>query len=81
MTIPGQFWAQCARITGQREVRMELAAGANIAALLEKVYARWPGLSAFDKTLMIAVGVEWAMRDQVLNDGASVMLAPPIAGG
>ena len=81
MTVTVQFWAQCARVTGQREVRVDLPAGASIATLLTEVYARWPELSAFNKTLIVAVGLEWAGREQVLKDGDSVMLAPPVAGG
>jgi molybdopterin converting factor small subunit len=81
MTVTVQFWAQCARVAGQRETRVELPDGATVAALLANVYARWPELSAFDKTLIVAVGLEWAKREQALKDGDSVMLAPPVAGG
>lgn len=81
MTVTLQFWAQCARVAGQREARMELPAGATVAALLEEVWGRWPELQAFDKTLLVAVGLEWAKRDHALKDGDSVMLAPPVAGG
>ena len=81
MTITVQFWAQCARVVGQRETRVELPASATVAALLENIYVQWPELQAFDKTLLVAVGLEWAKREHVLKDGDSVMLAPPVAGG
>lgn len=81
MTITVQFWAQCARVAGRREARVELPAGATVAALLEQVYTLWPELQPFDTTLLVAVGLEWAKREQVLKDGDNVMLAPPVAGG
>ncbi|MBI5393879.1 MAG: MoaD/ThiS family protein [Verrucomicrobia bacterium] len=81
MTVTVQFWAQCARVAGRREARVDLPAGATVALLLKEVYARWPELSAFDKTLLVAVGLEWANRGQALKDGDGVMLAPPVAGG
>jgi molybdopterin converting factor small subunit len=81
MTVTVQFWAQCARITSRRDARMDLPAGATVAALLKAIYARWPELSAYDKTLIVAVGLEWAKREQGLKDGDRVMLAPPVSGG
>lgn len=81
MTITVQFWAQCARVAGQREGRVELPANATVSTLLESVYGRWPALRAFDKTLLVAVDLEWANRDQTLKNGDCVLLAPPVAGG
>ena len=81
MTVTVQLWGQFARIADQRELRLDLPAGATTGSLLKAIYARWPQLAALDKSLLVAVGLEWVNRDQPLKDGDRVSLAPPVAGG
>jgi len=58
-----------------------VAAGATIADLLAKVFERAPQMKAMQKSMLVAVGVEYQTRDYVLQDGDEVSLFPPVQGG
>jgi molybdopterin converting factor small subunit len=55
--------------------------GATIGDLLEKVFERLPQLRAMQKSMLVAVGVEYQPRDYTLNAGDEVSLFPPVQGG
>jgi molybdopterin synthase catalytic subunit/sulfur carrier protein ThiS len=58
-----------------------LPAQATVADLLAELYRQHPRLREAEKTMLIAVGVEFAKRDDRLKDGDVVSLMPPLQGG
>jgi len=75
------FFSVLRDITGVDETVMEIAGQATVADLLEKVYAQWPKLKAWDANLLLAVDQTYVKRDAVLHENAEVALMPPVQGG
>ena len=55
--------------------------GATIGDFLNRVFERIPQLKAMQKSMLIAVGVEYQTSDYVLKAGDEVSLFPPVQGG
>ena len=81
MTVRVQFWSYFKDLTGCAQASEELAVGATICDLLQRLQARFPNLIAMQNSTLIAVGVEYQSRDYVLKDGDEVSLFPPVQGG
>lgn len=81
MQIRVQFWSYFKDLTGCAEVTEELASGASIADLLQRLHARFPQLVAMQNSTLIAVGIEYQGRGYVLKVGDEVSLFPPVQGG
>lgn len=78
-----------ARVTGAREVEVELGAPATPARLLAALAERWPGLRPLadlpddewaEGVLVVCAG-RIVERDEPLPDGAAVRVVPPLVGG
>ena len=81
MTVRVQFWSYFKDLTDCAQVNEELAAGATIGDLLQRLHARFPKLVTMQNSTLIAVGVEYQGRDHVLKDCDEVSLFPPVQGG
>ena len=81
MKVTVQFFSFLRQLTGQPELPVELPAQATVADLLAELYRRHPRLREAEKTTLIAIGVEFAKRDDRLKDGDVVSLMPPLQGG
>jgi len=66
---------------GSAEVRWELSQGATVAALIEYLKKRFPGLrQSIDHTLILVNG-RYAALENSLKDGDEVTILPIIGGG
>ena len=81
MHVGIQFWSYFKDLTGCAQTSEELASGATIGDLLQRLHARFPKLVAMQNSTLIAVGVEYQGKDYVLRDGDEVSLFPPVQGG
>jgi molybdopterin synthase catalytic subunit len=79
--ITVQLFSFFRQLTGQNELAIDLADNATVADALAQVYAKFPRLSEADKSIRIAVGVEFATRATKLRDGDVLSLMPPLQGG
>lgn len=79
MLIKIQYFAQLRDLRGPESV--ELAQGATVAVLLEKLYEITPSLAAWNKNLLLAAGTEWVQRDYVIGADDVISLMPPVQGG
>lgn len=68
-------------MVGQNELAIDLPDGATVADVLAELYRRFPQLHDAEKTMLMAVGVEFADRASVLCDGDVLSLMPPLQGG
>lgn len=75
------FYSYCRELAGTSEQEISVEAGSTIADLLRIIYATHPALEKLDKSLLIAVGVEYQLRDHRLESGDKVALFPPVQGG
>ena len=81
MRVRGQFFSQLRDLAGATELDVDLAEGATIADLLEKIYEKRPALRAHDKTTLVGVGVEFVDRNYVIKLGDEISIMPPLQGG
>ena len=81
MTISVHFYSYFKELAGCAGAKIELADGGTVGALLAEVWSRFPKLEPMQKSMLVAVGVDYATRDQVLKEGDEVSLFPPVQGG
>jgi molybdopterin synthase catalytic subunit/molybdopterin converting factor small subunit len=68
-------------VVGQNELVLELPEGARVADALGQLHAKFPRLKEAEKTMLTAVGVEFADRAGKLRNGDVLSLMPPLQGG
>jgi molybdopterin converting factor small subunit len=81
MKVHVQFFSRLRELAGVSEMELELSNGATAADLLELLYVRTPALHDWDKSILIAAGVEFVGRDYVLQPGDQISIMPPVQGG
>lgn len=81
MRVPVHFYSYFKDLTGCAETMETLADGGTLADLLKTVFQHFPKLTAMERAMLVAVGVEYQSRDYVLKQGDEVLLFPPVQGG
>jgi len=81
MKVHIQFFSRLRDLAGVSEMEIEVADGSQIADLLETLYVRTPSLRDWDKTILVAAGIEFVQRDYVLKAGDQISIMPPVQGG
>ena len=81
MTIAVHFYSYFKELTGCAETTVDSPEGGTIGELLSELMTRFPKLAPMQKSMLIAVGVDYAVREQVLKPGDEVSLFPPVQGG
>lgn len=81
MKIETQFFSRLRDVVSASHLTLELPEGSTVGDLLARLYADHPKLGGWDKTLLLAVGLDFAERTQVLHEGDSVSVMPPVQGG
>ena len=81
MKVHVQFFSRLRDLAGASEIDLEVPVHATVDDLLEKLYSRTPALRDWDKSILIARGVEFVARDYVLNPGDNISVMPPVQGG
>ncbi len=81
MTISVQFFSYFQELTTTASTTEELPEASTVAALREKLFTRFPRLAEMNRSMLIAVGVEYQPLEYVLHDGDEVSFFPPVQGG
>ena len=81
MRIRVHFYSYCKDLTGRASVSECLEPGSRIEGLLRKLMVRFPNLKPVQKSLLVAVGVDYQGLDYILQEGDEVSLFPPVQGG
>lgn len=81
MKIEVQFFSWFKDAAGCERTSEVLPSNATVAQLMERIHSRYPKLAEAKRSALIAVGLEYATQDQVLNPGDQVSLFPPVQGG
>ena len=81
MKLRVRFYAHLRDLIGQQELRVDVAEGATVCDLLHQIYAQRPELRAHDKSILIAVDLEFVNRDYKLSPGEEISIMPPVQGG
>ena len=81
MKVRVQFFSRLRDLAGVQEMELEVPESARVAELLEALYSRTPALRDWDKSILVAAGVEFVGRDDVVQRGDQMSIMPPVQGG
>ena len=81
MTIRVQFFSWFKDLTGCSAVTETLPAGSTLDDLFNKLALRFPKLGSMQKSVLIAVGMDYQDRAYVLKESDEVSIFPPVQGG
>ena len=81
MKVRVQFFSRLRELAGSFEMELEIPAGATAADVLAQVYSKTPALREWDKSILVASGVEFVERNYVVKDGDQISIMPPVQGG
>jgi molybdopterin converting factor subunit 1 len=76
-----KLFAMLREKAGESEARLELPAGATVAAAVSEMGRRFPPLNQFMNKTSFAVNREYAKADRTLADGDELALIPAVSGG
>jgi molybdopterin converting factor small subunit len=81
MKLHVQFFSRLRELAGVSEVELEVPEATRISDLLELLYSRAPALRDWDKSILVAAGVEFVGRDYVPKQDEQISIMPPVQGG
>lgn len=81
MKVRVRFFSHLRDLAGDAERTVDLADGATVADLLEKLYAETPALRAHDGSILLGAGLEFVERKHKLQSDEEIAIMPPVQGG
>jgi molybdopterin converting factor small subunit len=81
MNVRVQFFSRLRDVAGASEMELEVPDATKVAELLTILYSRMPELHDWDKSILVAAGVEFVGRDYVLQPNDQISIMPPVQGG
>ena len=81
MKVHVQFFSRLRDLAGVSEMELDVPAGTKAADVLEILYSRTPPLRDWDKSILVAAGMEFVGRDYVVQSGDQISVMPPVQGG
>lgn len=81
MDVSVHFYSYFRQMTGCAETRVSVPEHATIDELLEQLFVQFPKLSQMQKSMLVAVGVDYQPKSHTLQPGDEVSLFPPVQGG
>jgi molybdopterin synthase sulfur carrier subunit len=81
MKVHVQFFSRLRDLAGVQELELDVANSTTAAELLEILYSRTPALRDWDKSILVAAGVEFVERNYVLKANEQISVMPPVQGG
>jgi molybdopterin synthase sulfur carrier subunit len=81
MKVHVQFFSRLRDLVGTSEIDLEMPEGASVTNLLATIYAQTPALHEWDKSILVASGLEFVPREYVLKTGDEISIMPPVQGG
>ena len=81
MKVHVRFFSRLRELAGASEMELEVSERMTAADLLEIIYSTAPALRDWDKSILIASGVEFVGRDYLLQPDDEISIMPPVQGG
>lgn len=81
MSVSIHFYSYFRDLTGCEQTSETVAEGGTLADLLKIVFQRFPKLAAMERSMLVAVGVDYQPKAYILKNGDEVSLFPPVQGG
>jgi molybdopterin converting factor small subunit len=81
MKVHVQFFSRLRDLAGTQEIELDVPDSTTAADLLETLYSGTPSLRDWDKSILVAAGVEFVGRDYLLKPDDKISIMPPVQGG
>ena len=81
MKVHLQFFSRLRDLAGSPAMDLEIPDGTTAGDLLTKLYSDTPALRDWDKSILVAAGVEFVGRDYVVKSNDEISIMPPVQGG
>lgn len=81
MKVHVQFFSRLRDLAGVSEMELDVPESTTAADLLQMLYSRTPTLRDWDKSILVAAGVEFVGRDYAVQPGDKISIMPPVQGG
>lgn len=81
MNVHVQFFSRLRDLVEVSELELEVPERINVATLLTTLYSRTPALRDWDKSILVAAGVEFIGRDYLIQPNDRISIMPPVQGG
>ena len=81
MKVHVQFFSRLRDLSGVSDMEVEVPEPITASDLLEILYSRTPALREWDKSILVAAGVEFVDRNYVLKPNDQISIMPPVQGG
>ncbi len=81
MDVTVNFYSYLKDLTGCVHISETLPDGSTLNELIKKLVMRFPKLEAADRSILLAVGVDYQKGNYFLKQGDEVSLFPPVQGG
>ena len=75
------LFGACREAAGQEELTLEFADPPDVQRVFGEVAQRHATLAAFEPSVLFAINEEHAQRAQLLSDGDTLAIFPPVSGG
>ena len=81
MKVRVHFFSRIRDLVGTSEMDFEVPERTTAGDLLDTVYSKTPALRDWDKSILIASGLEFVGRNYVVKNGDEISIMPPVQGG
>jgi molybdopterin converting factor small subunit len=81
MKVQVELFSHLRDLAGTSKVDIDVAEGAVVSDLLERLYDQFPALRSRDRGILIGAGVEFVDRDYKLKPHDVISVMPPVQGG
>lgn len=81
MKIHIHFFSRLRDLAEVSGLELEVPESTNVATLLTTLYSRTPALRDWDKSILVAAGVEFVGRDYLIQPNDRISIMPPVQGG
>lgn len=81
MSVRVLFFGPLTDITGSGTHSLTLPEAATVQQLHNLLFEKWPALRTHASSLLTAVNMTYARRDEIIPPDAEVAVMPPVQGG
>jgi len=81
MEIRVHFYSYFKDLTGCAVTTQAVTEGTTLDSLVKEVLRQLPKLAPMERSMLVAVGVDYQGRDYILKAGDEVSMFPPVQGG
>jgi molybdopterin converting factor small subunit len=81
MSVTVNFYSYVKDLVGTAQITETLPGDATLGDLFKELIQRFPKLAPMEKSLLLAVGVEYQPRSYILRPADEISIFPPVQGG